>query len=73
MIKIICTKQNIITIHNALTIGKIDSNNEVIINFNCKLCDINLKGLKVLRSLKTFKNLREDELFPSPIYLVNKF
>ena len=58
---------------SAVTIGNIDSNKEVIINFNCKLCDMNLRGLKVLNSLKTFKNLREEELLPSPIYLVNKF
>ena len=57
----------------AVKIGNIDSNKDVIINFNCKLCDMNLKGLKVLNNLKTFKNLREDELLPSPIYFVNKF
>ena len=60
------------TIHKAVTIGNIDSNNDVIINLSCKLCDINLNGLNVLKSLKTFKNFKEEELFPSPIYLVNK-
>ena len=42
--------------------GRIESNNDMIINLSCILCDINLKGLKVLRSLNTFKNCR-DELF----------
>ena len=34
---------------------------------------MNLKGLNVLNNLKTFRNLREEELLPPPIYLVNKF
>ena len=58
---------------SAVIIGNIDSNKEVSKSFNCKLCDINLKGLKVLNNLNTFKNFNEDELAPSPRYLVNKF
>ena len=58
---------------SAVTIGNIDSNKEVIINFSCILCEMNLKGRNVLKSLNTFRNLREEELLPSPMYLVNKF
>ena len=39
----------------AVKIGNIDSNKDVIINFNCKLCDMNLKGLKVLIISKLLK------------------
>ncbi len=34
---------------------------------------MNLKGLKVLNNLKTFKNCNDDVLSPFPTYLVNKF
>ena len=54
-------------------IGIIESNNEVIINFNCILCDINLKGLKVLNNLRTFKNCKEELLWLPTAYFSIKF
>ena len=43
-----------------MQIGPIESNNDVIISFNCILWDINLKGLKVLNNLNTFKNCKDE-------------
>ena len=54
-------KNTIITINRAFTIGRIESNKEVMINLSWTLCEINLKGRRVLRSLRTFKKFREDE------------
>ena len=43
-----------------------ESNKDMIINLSWILCDMNLRGLNVLKSLRTFKNCK-DELVLLPI------
>ena len=37
-----------------------ESNKDMIINLSWILCDMNLRGLKVLKSLRTFKNCKDE-------------
>ena len=51
-----------IKINKAFIIENIESNKDVITNFNWTLCEINLNGLKVLNNLNICRNSTELEL-----------